>query len=234
MQGRDREYDYAVRSEIQIARLLNNNAKKGDQWKAKKVYQISVLNFHLPKDDRCEMSWYTMKNQKGHDLANHLNVIYIDLLEMKLLVDTPVEKLTPLQKWGLYFSYADDESKSDYINQLAESEKGIMEANRIIGRMSEEDSNWFRQNSIDTYWRDRNTELANAIKKGRAAGIAMGRAEGRAAGLAEGRSEGSMDKAIDVASKAIALKIPVDQISQMTGLPLEKIQELQEKSASEK
>ena len=39
-------------------------------------------------------------------------------------------------------------------------------------------------------------------------------------------------KAIEVASKAIAMKLPVDQISEMTGLSLEKIQELQGKSVS--
>ena len=55
MQGRDREYDYAVRSEVQAARLLNNNAKRGDEWKAEKVYQISVLNFHFKNGDKSEM-----------------------------------------------------------------------------------------------------------------------------------------------------------------------------------
>ena len=166
MQGRDREYNYAIRSEIQTARLLNNNAKKGSNWNAEKVYQISVLNFHFPKDDKCELSWYTMKDQKGYELAGHLNVIFIDLLAIKPLFGTPVEQLTPLQKWGLYLSFADDESKTDYIKQLAESEKGIMDANRIIGRMSEEESNWHRQNSIDIYMRDYNSEMESANQKG--------------------------------------------------------------------
>ena len=40
-----------VRAEIQAARLLVNNAKKGNNWEAAKIYQISVLNFHYEKDD---------------------------------------------------------------------------------------------------------------------------------------------------------------------------------------
>ena len=106
MQGRNRDYTYEARSEIQVARLLNINAKKSNDWKAEKVYQISVLNFHLPKDDNSEMSWYTMKSQKGHALSGHLNVIYIDLLVLKELAGKPIENLTPLQKWGLYLAYA--------------------------------------------------------------------------------------------------------------------------------
>lgn len=52
MQGQDQKYDFSVRSEIQVARLLNNNAKKGCNWSAEKVYQISVLNFH-PSNAYC-------------------------------------------------------------------------------------------------------------------------------------------------------------------------------------
>ena len=42
MQGQAQGYDHAVRSEIQAARLLNNNAKKGCDWKAERVYQNSL------------------------------------------------------------------------------------------------------------------------------------------------------------------------------------------------
>lgn len=170
MQGRNQGYGYEGRSEIQVARLLNINAKKGSQWNSEKVYQISVLNFHLPKDDISEMSWYTMKNQKGQELSGHLNVIYIDLLAIKKLIGTPVRKLTPLQKWGLYLSYADDESKADYIRQLAKSEEGIMEAERIIEHMSEEESNWHRQNSYDIAMRDYNDGLYRSEMRGWEAG----------------------------------------------------------------
>ena len=214
MQGRDREYNFEVRSEIQVARLLNTTAKKGENWSADKVYQISVLNFHLPKDDKREMSWYTMKSQYGHELAGYLNVIHIDLIEIKKLLGTPVDQLTPLQKWGLYFSYADDESKVDYINQIAESEVGIMEANRLIGRMSEEESNWFRQNSIDTFIRDRNTEMENATKKG----------------LEKGIKQGAKTAKLEAATNLLKMNVLTpEQIAQATELPLEEVLELERK-----
>ena len=235
MQGRSQEYDYGVRSEIQAARLLNNNARKGDDWTAEKVYQISVLNFHYPKDDKCEMSWYTMKNQRGQKLTDHLNVIFIDLLEIKPLIGTPVEQLTALQKWGLYLSYADDESKTDYISQIAESEKGIMQAKRIIGRMSEEDSNWFREFSYDKARRDYNASMSIAKKKGfekgLKAGEKVGRQEGLKAGLQEGLQEG-LQKGAQKTAEANAINflkmkvLTVEQIAEGTGLPVEKVKEL--------
>ena len=207
MQNRSQNYDYGERSEIQAARLLNNNAKKGSEWNVEKIYQISVLNFHYDKDDTSEMSWYTMKNQSGRELSGHLNVIYIDLLAMKELFGTPVEKLSPLQKWGLYLSFADDETKSNYIRQIAESEKGIMEANRIVGRMSEEESNWFREFSLDKARRDYNTSMSNAKKQGLELGIKEGRKEGLKEGRKEGLKEGIQQKAIEAATNLLKMNI---------------------------
>ena len=205
MQGRDREYDYAARSEVQAARLLNNNAKKGGEWQANRVYQISVLNFHFKNGDKSEMSWYTMKDDKGNGLADRLNVIFIDLLTIKRLVGTPVKNLTPLQKWGLFFSYADDESKAEYVSQIAKSEEGIMEADRIAQRMSEEDANWFRQNSIDIARRDRNAELSAYREKG----LREGRQKGRQEGLAEGAAQKALEDAVIAIKK---FHIPIDDV----------------------
>ena len=160
-----------------------------------------------------------MKSKNGQTLAEHLNVIFLDLLEIKKLVGTPVSELTPVQKWGLFLSYADDEKQVAYINKIAESEKGIMEAERIVGRMSEEDSNWFRQFSIDTYRRDQNAIREATIKEG----------------LKEGLSKGRNEKALETAENLIKMKIlTVEQIAQATSLPPEKIQELQKSIAEGK
>ena len=222
MQGRNRNYAYEARSEIQVARLLNINAKKGDEWKAEKVYQISVLNFHLPKDDTSEMSWYTMKSQKGHGLSGHLNVIYIDLLVLKKLIKKPIEKLTPLQKWGLYLAYADSEEMSDYVTEIANSEKGIMEAKKIIRRMSQDDSNWFIQNSYDTAMRDYNDGLRNSKE------------QGLQQGLQQGRQEGAQQKAIETAQNMLNENISVETVARCSTLPIEKVQELKSQLEAKK
>ena len=207
MQGRNQDYNYETRSEIQVARLLNNNAKKGTNWKSEKVYQISVLNFHLPKHDKQEMTWYNMRDEQGYILSGHLNVIYIDLLEMKKLIGRPVDQLSVLQKWGLYLSYADDESKSEYIKQITNSEKGIMEADLIIGKMSEDDANWFRQNSYDIARRDYNDGLYNSEQRG----------------IKKGRNE----KALEDAENLLKEGDSPEKVARCINLPLEKVLELQ-------
>ena len=212
MQGRNYDYDYAARAEIQAARILNIATGKGGNWSSPKCYQISVLNFEYDKDDNSPLSWYTMCNKSGKELANRLNIIFFDLVKIRKLCGTDVCKLTKLEKWGLFFAYADDESQKDYITQITKSEEGIMTADFIVKTMSADEANWWRQNSYWIAQADRNTELENATKRG----------------LAEGEQRGAHNNALETAHRLLALKnkISLEEIASCTGLSLDEVKTL--------
>ena len=222
IQAFKQEYDFGIRSEIQAARLLNQNSKKGDNWDSPKVYQISILNFHYRKDDNKELTCYTMKDESGIELSNRLNIIFIDLKTIRKKFGTPVDKLTAVEKWGLFFSFVDKEKNKDYISELVRSEKGIMAAENIVRYMSEADANWFTQNSRYIYERDRNTLIHNAEKRGKAEGLAEGKAEG----LVEGRKQAVEEMArsfygngVSVEMIARSLGMSEAQVLEIVGAP---------------
>ena len=210
MQAWKENYDYGIRAEILAARLLNNNAKKSDNWDSPKVYQISILNFHYGKDDNKILSWYTMKNESAEGLSDRQNIIFIDLQTIRKKLRTPIEELTPVEKWGLFFSYVDNEKEADYISELVRSEKGIMAAENIVKYMSEADDNWFVQNSRYIAEHDRNTLIHNAEKRGREEGIQ------------QGIQQGALQNAIENARKLLAdKKYTAEEISKMFNIPVE-------------
>ena len=214
MQAFKQKYDYEIRAEIQSARLLNNNTKKGDNWNSPKVYQISILNFHYRKDDNKILSWYTMKNESAEGLSDRQNIIFIDLKTIRKKLGTPIEELTPVEKWGLFFSYVDNEKEADYISELVRSEKGIMAAEKTVKYMSEADDNWFVQNSRFIAERDKNTQLHNAEKKGWEEGLQQG--------LKQGIQQGAQQNAIENARKLLAdKKYTAEEISKLLRIPIE-------------
>ena len=215
MQAWKEDYDYDARAEIQAARLLTNNAKKNDNWHSKKVYQISILNFHLRKDDKQEVSWYTLKDDSGNRISDRQNIIFIDLRTIRKRFGIPIEELTPIEKWGLFFSFVDSEEKADYISKLVRSEKGIMAADTTVRYMSEADANWFTQNSRYTFEHDRNSLIHNAEKRG------------LEAGRQQGIQEGSQQKAIEAAKAFLQENIAPETIAKCVKLPLETVLELQ-------
>ena len=210
MQAWKQVYDYRVRAEILISRLLAHKAKKGANWVAPKVYQISILNFHYRKDDNKELAWYTMKDQLGTGLTDRQNIIFIDLETIRKKLGTPIKDLMPVEKWGLFFSYVDNEKESDYIRELVRSEKGIMAAENIVRNMSEADDNWFVQNSRYKIECDRNSIEYYAEKKGREEGV----------------QQGAQQQAIENAKTMLSDELPPEKVSRYSGLPLEQVLEL--------
>ena len=219
MQAWKESYDYGMRAEIQAARLLNNNAKKGADWFSPMVYQISSLNFHYGEDDNKEMAWYTMKDESGDRLTDRQNIIFIDLKTIRKKFGIPIKDLTPVEKWGLFFSYVDNEEYADYISELVRSEKGIMAAENVVKYMSEADDNWFVQNSRFIAERDKNTQIHNAEKRGLEEGLKQG--------IQQGIQQGEQKKAIEAARNALKMELSPEQAAKISNLPLEKVMELQ-------
>lgn len=156
------------------------------------------------------MTWYTLQSDSGKKLSNRQNVIFIDLATIREKLGTPVEKLTPIERWGLFFSYVDDENQKEYIGEILKKEEGIMAAEKIVKAMSKANSNWYAQNSRYIAECDANTNLYYAHQKG----------------FDEGLSAGTQQKAVEAA--IISVKefhaIPEDAAKKM-GAPLELVLE---------
>lgn len=90
MQAWKQDYDYRMRAEILVSRLLTNNAKKGKSWNAPMVYQISLINFHYEKSDNKEVEG---EQKKAREIAKTMyeNKIAIDIIAKSL--KTTVEEI---------------------------------------------------------------------------------------------------------------------------------------------
>ena len=226
MQCRNREYDYAARAEIQAARLLSSSNRKGDNWRTPPAYQISVLNFHFRDDDFSALEWYNMRRPDGKELAGKLNVIFFDLIKIHKLLGKPPEKLTKLEKWGLFLSYASDENKKDYIESLIKSEEGLMHAKSSLLTVSQDEINWAIENSIHTAICDYNTERMNIQERERKA-IEQATEKGLEQGMKQGIEQGVQAAAIANAKNLLRMNLGTpEQISQAVSLPLEQVLEL--------
>lgn len=88
---------------------------------------------------------------------------------------------------------------------------------------------WERQRAYD-FKTGYNSGRAEGIIAGRKDGLKVGKKqgleEGKKEGLLEGKKQGLLEGTFTVARNAIALNLPAEKISKITGLPIEQIQEL--------
>ncbi|MCR5125513.1 MAG: PD-(D/E)XK nuclease family transposase [Treponema sp.] len=239
MQAWQQNYDYGMRAEYQAARLLSTYLGSGELWsEVKKVYQISILDYNYnPKSDekterradgtvpkRAAINYYTMKAQDGSRLSDILNIIFIELPRVKPAdqTDEELSKLSLLEKWALFFKYADNLNTSPIVKKITETEVGIMNAQNVLSSISSDRALWLQQYHAEIRERDRLSDLAGArekaikeglaegMEKGLAEGRATGLAEGKATGLAEGRAEGRA-AAVEELKKLLGEGIPLEE-----------------------
>ena len=214
MQGLNKSQHFGKRAEYHVAHLLNHYVTKGTKWEeALRVYQISVLNFIFDKSEPESVNYYLLRNDNGRPVAEVLNIIFMELPKIAMLSDD-ISLLTPAQMWGKFFLYASNPEKRDFIEKLAESNRGIKMAVTVLKNISQDEINWYHETRYWMHVSDERTMMSAAKKKGLA--------EGRKEGKAEGRNE----KAIEIARNAIKAKLPLEQIAAITSLSLEQVKEI--------
>lgn len=178
MQAWSQNYDYGKRAEYQCARLLSTYLNKGEAWdNVQKVYQISVLDYkYFPKfltDEEIEkrkktvVNYYKMKNQYSECLTDILNIVFIDLTNLKEKYTAKrLQKLTSAEKWALFLKNADNKNSSKLVQQLIEKEDGIMNAQTVLSSISSDKDLWLAQYHAEVRERDKISNLEAARKEG--------------------------------------------------------------------
>ena len=213
MQAFRQGYDYGQRAEYQVARLESTHLKKGDNWRqAPIVYQISVLDFNYTPAGQSQnpISRYAMRTKNGLELANLLNVVFIELPKLEALEDS-LEHNTPIENWGIFLKDADKPEKQGLIQQLAKKEKGLMEAQKALSSISSDQNLWLAQYRREIFERDMRSSLEGAEEKGRAEGIAQGIEKGREEGMLNALANLMKSMSFSASKAMDALGIPPDQ-----------------------
>ena len=214
MQGINKDNHFGRRAEYHVAHLYNHYVTKGLDWKeTPQAFQISVLNFIFDDSEPDCISYYLMRNQNGRTIAGMLNVIFMELPKIKPVPDV-ISLLTPVQMWGKFFLYANKPDKSDFVEKLAEENRGIKMAVTVLKNISQDEINWYHETRYWMHVSDEKTMINEAERRGRAEGIVEGKKEGKAEGISQ------------VAQNAIKAGLPAEQIATITGLSVEEINKL--------
>ena len=77
-----------------------------------------------------------------------------------------------------------------------------------------------------------NIRETDIYEEGRTEGIALGISQGISQGIAQGISQGAEQKAIETLKQGLLLNLSYEQISQLTGLSLEIVEQLAKEQSS--
>lgn len=166
---------YCDRSVYYGGRLVNSALEKGEKYdKMKKSIVISIVNGTLfPETEKLHTVFRLREVEDGIQLSDRLELHFLEL--GKILPNTPVDHLDPVEKLAAYLKFAGDEKKEDYIQNLIQSGGDAIKMTEQLFRALTEDEIAYERNERKLKFElDRNTELSLAKKEGIEQGIEQG------------------------------------------------------------
>lgn len=229
------EYAYFQRMLFGTSKLVTEYIKKGQGYEnVRKVYSVNIVYFSLGKGtdivyhgktefrgihngDVLELSPF--QRQKFN--VDAVSDLYPEYYILKVNDFNRVAK-NSLEEWVYYLNTGDvpQGAKAPGMEEVKEQ--------LTIDRMNKMERNaYYKHLDNIVILRDNiYTEREEGRLEGRAEGREEGRAEGREEGREEGKEEGRLEERKTNAKKMKSLGIPVNTISQITGLPVKDIDSL--------
>jgi len=202
------------RSSLYMSMLQAAQGKKGKKYgEIKSVYQIFFINDVLFPNSSKIPRRYGLREEKEHDLlTDTTEVIYYELPKLERKAEEyfagrlKLESLSNEEKWCIFFKYHHEKQAKRLISELCEKEEGIMRAEKEAKKIKRNLSRYFEEMGyIKNEW-DIHDRIASARR--------------------ESMAEGKASNQISIAKNLIKKGFPIEEIAEITELPIEDINKL--------
>ena len=158
---------------------------------------------------------FSLRHDRDNELlSDAIQVFYVELSKLKELLKKPVEAMADLEKWAIFFRYANDSKCREKVNEVIQSKEVLQMAGEVLMSISQDERERAMFRSRRMYQTDLQSNLATAEDRGRR----IGRQEGRQEGLQEGM--------VKFARMMLSAGEPVEKIMSYTGLTRQEITQL--------
>ena len=186
-------------------------------------YQVTFCSYTVFP----QRPWYCNSFSLRHDednglLCDAIHIIFVELSKLQEILKKSVEEMTDLEKWAIFFRYADSERSREKVNEVIASKEELQMAGELLMSISKDERERAVFRSRRMYQTDLMSNLATAEDRGRR--------EGRREGMDEGIRKGTHDAMILFARRLLAQNHSVEEIMDYTELSREEIEKLRSDS----
>jgi predicted transposase/invertase (TIGR01784 family) len=194
-------------------------------------YQVTFCSYTVFPKRTAYVNSFSMRHDGDNELlSDAIRIVYLELSKLNSIVKKSVSAMTDLEKWAVFFKYANDPAYRETVNKVIESKEVLKMAGNLLIGISQDEHERAVLRSRRMYQTDMASDFATAedrgIEKGLNIGRLEGRVEGRTEGLVEGRLEGRTEGIIEVARNLFKMNVPIEQIlsaTQLTRSDLERL-----------
>ena len=200
-----------------LSDLHSSQPAKGQQRydRLARTYQITFCSYTVFRHRKEYVNSFSVRHDKDNELLHDaIQTIIIELSKLEDIVKKPVETMTDLEKFSIFFEYADNPMYRSTVNKVIESEEVLNVASNLLMNISQDERERAIFRSRKKFQMDMSSNMATAIDN----------AEER--GEKRGEKRGKKEMAFTIAKNLLAMNLPFEQVEAATGLTFEEIENL--------
>jgi predicted transposase/invertase (TIGR01784 family) len=167
-----------LRLEYYAARLYASQDIQGSRKSFQDLsptYQIALVGRkRLFPDQALVHRFQYYDPEHGVSLGGRTEIIMIELEKAADFAENPLGEMGPEEWWVLFFRYITDQKRRELMNKLMEYEEGIGMAGEVLLRLSRDEAERARLESEYKYRLDRQSDMVEARRRGKAEGLRRG------------------------------------------------------------
>ena len=204
--------------------LFSTQSIKGKQYHAlAKTYQITFCTYTVFPERAGFVNEFSLRNEDGEQLNDSVIVIFVELSKLAEILQKPVEEMTSLEMWSIFFAYADKPEHRELIERIAEAKGEIKMALNTLLHVSQDERERAINMSRRKWWSDYESDMATSREIGIIKGREEGRTEGRAEGRTEGRAEGREIEQGNIVLRMRSMGMNDGDIAKLTGYSIDDV-----------
>jgi predicted transposase/invertase (TIGR01784 family) len=178
-------------------------------------FQITFCDYTVFPEREDFVNRFSFRNTDGDELLDAVGIIFIELSKLGAVLKKPVEEMTGIEAWSVYLSCADEPENAEVVRKLIETKEEIKLANDILRGISHDPDQRAKFMSRRRFQMDLDHDKAESFEEGKI----------------EGKIEGILEGKLEIAKQLFARGMSVDEITKITGLTREEIEQLRKQTA---
>jgi predicted transposase/invertase (TIGR01784 family) len=167
--------------------------------KLAQTYQVTFCSYTVfPHRSRYVNSYSLRHDEDNELLTDAIRVVYVELSKLEEIIKKSVSDMTDLEKWAVFFQYANEPAQREAVNKVIESKEVLQMAGELLMSISQDERERAVFRSRRMYQTDRESDIATAEDRG----------------------------VRKVALNLIEMGMPIEQVTKATGLTQKEVESL--------
>ena len=192
--------------------LHSSQSSKGRRYnELAQTYQVTFCSYTVFPNLPDYVNLFSMRHDKTNELlSDAIHIIYVELSKLNEIIKKSVEDMTDLEKWAVFFRYANIPEYRETVNKVIKSKEALQMAGNLLMSVSTNERERAIFRSRKMYQSDQESNIATAEIRGEI----------------RGEVRGEQKKALAIAGNMLRRNRPIEEIIEDTGLTREEVESL--------